>query len=387
MKILHMLTSVFRAGGGTSEVVPRMCEALVSLGHEVRLVTGGGHNPSDAAKRAQSKGVDIRYCPLHAIPHLGFYRATAEFKSELIEGMRWADVVHIHGHWQDTNWLTARLVRKSGKPYVMQPHGFLEPERLKISKWQKKIIGALIERGNLNHANAVIATAESEKDGIVRYGVRVPIHIVPIGIDTEAIDEATPSNDLLKKLGADPSKKTLLYLSRITPVKGLDMLADSWCQLQKYHNVWQLLIVGPDDRGYTSIIKRLYGDKIKDGSVIFSGPVFGVDKTSLLKSVDAFVLPTRSENFSIAVQEALVAGLPTVCTKGAPWAMIAENNAGEWVDINADAIAGGLRRIFDADNVTLANMSESAKSIIRKNFGWKTISECLSEVYESAIRR
>ena len=387
MNILHVLTSVFKAGGGTSEVVPRMCEALVAAGHNVRLVTGGGDNPADAALRAKSKGVDIRYCPLHHIPHVGFYRMTHVFKDELIGGMTWSDVVHIHGHWQDVSWFAASLARKMRKPYVMQPHGFLEPERLKISKWQKRIIGALIERGNLNHANAVIATAESEKVGIERYGVKVPIFVVPIGIDTDAIDAAKPNKELLEKLGAQPGKKTLLYFSRITPVKGLDLLADAWCQLDAYHDKWQLLIVGPDDRGYTSIIKHLYRDKVKDDSVIFSGPVFGEDKNVLLRSVDAFVLPTRSENFSIAVQEALAAGLPTVCTKGAPWGIIAENNAGEWVEIEADAIADGLRRVFDADANCLMRMSAAGRFIIEKNFQWNAISKNLTTIYDTITRR
>lgn len=386
MKILHVLSSVFRAGGGTSEVVPRMCEALVSSGHEVRLVTGGGDNPSDAAVHARANGVDIRYCPLCSIPCLGFRKVTRLFGKELESGVQWADIVHIHGHWEDTTWTATRLARKYEKPYVMQPHGFLEPERLKISKWKKRIIGFMIERRNLNHANCVVATAESEKIGIEKYGVETPISIVPIGIDTESIDAARPDRGILAELGLDANKKTLLYLSRITPIKGLDLLAEAWRSLKDFHGKWQLLIAGPDDRGYVKIAKQYFVDDSGNNTAVFSGPIYGEKKNVLLKTANAFVLPTRSENFGIAVQEGLSAGLPVVCTKGAPWGIVESAGAGKWVNVSADDIAEGLRSVMTADDQEVEKMAIAGKRIIQEFFKWQSVTQKLIEVYDDARR-
>lgn len=383
MRILHVVTGVHKAGGGTSEVIPRMCEALATAGQDIRLVTSAGDVPSDAALRAKVNGVDVRFCPLRSFPLLSFPCVTKQYKKELFEGVVWADVVHVHGHWQEPGWLAIKFARRLGKPYVMQPHGFLAPERLKKSKWAKRIIGALIERPNLNRATAVIATAESEKRGIEQYSIRAPIKIVPLGLDTEALDAAARSPSLLLRLGLDLAKKTLLYFSRLVPIKGLDLLAEAWAQLPELHNAWQLLIAGPDDRGYATEIQGLYSRMITDGSVIFSGPLYGNEKNALLKSVDAFVLPTRSENWGIAVQEALAAGLPVVCTKGAPWKVIADEGAGEWVDVSVSAIREGLCNVLSADDASRQKMGTVGKLIVARNFGWEGIAKKLIDLYEA----
>ncbi len=387
MNVLNVIDSVFKAGGGTSEAVPRMCEALAEEGLRVRLVTSGGEYPSNAAVKAHEKGVDVRFCPVKHVPYFSFLRVTEQFKNELYTGVAWADIVHVHGLWQDPGWVVIKQARREGKPYLMQPHGFLNKlARLNHSKWRKKLVGSLIERPNLNHAACVIATAESEKLGIERYGIKAPIEIVPIGIDTVAIDAARQDRQLLAKWGLNPSKKTLLYLSRLTPIKGLDLLAQAWARLGQFHKDWQLFIAGPDDRGYAAEIQNLYRRIIKDGSVIFSGPIYGMEKNVLLKSVDSFVLPTRSENFSIAVQEALAAGLPIVCTKGAPWKVIAAEGAGEWVEISADAICNGLRNVLSADDLTRRKMGEAGKRIVARDFGWAGISKKLVAVYQKVLQ-
>lgn len=387
MKILHVSSGLWKASGGTSEVVPRLCEALVVVGHEVRLVTGETAELSDAAVRARERGVDLRVCPALAIPHLSFLRVTKKFREEIKEGIAWADVVHIHGLWQDPPWWAAWMCRKMGKRYVIQPHGFLEPERLKISWLKKRVVGALIERPNLNSAAAVIATAESEKQGIEQYGVRVPIRIVPIGIDSDLFDAAVANRGLLTKWGLDSNKKTLLYFSRLTPIKGLDLLAQAWKGLEAFHAGWQLFIAGPDDRGYAQEIQGLYSRLIKDGSVIFSGPIYGEEKNVLLKSVDAFILPTRSENFGIAVQEALLAGVPVVCTKGAPWGEIEEYRCGYWVDVTVKAIEEGLKQVMGATDGERRAMGERGKKLVEERYQWGAIGERMVAVYRDLINR
>lgn len=386
MKILHMVTSMFASGGGTSEAVPCMCKALVEAGHEVRIVTGGGQMVSEAAINAEKAGVDVRYTRMIRIPHLNFLRVSGEFRQEIDSGVKWADIVHIHGLWQNTVWYTPKIARKYRKPYVMQTHGFLEPERLRKSAIRKHIVGHIFERPNLDSAAAIIATAESEKVSLLRYGMKSPIAIVPIGIDTGRIDAAQRNIRILSKWGLSPTKKTLLYLSRLTPIKGLDLLAVAWNRLKTFHTEWQLFIAGPDDRGYAKEVRSLYKASIVNGSVVVSGPVYGEEKNILLKSVDAFVLPTRSENFSIAVQEALAAGLPVVCTKGAPWQMIADSGAGEWVDVSVDGIYGGLRSVLSMSEASRRKMGLAGINLIVQNFSWERIAKKLAGVYQNAIR-
>ena len=374
MKILHIVSALDRVCGGTAEVVPRMCEELAAAGHEVIILTLSWSKPGAAASRAEEHGVKIRYCRRSSsvMPSLGCSR---EFAAEVKKLLHWADVAHLHGLWQWPCWRAASEAIKAGRPYVMQTHGFLEPERLKRSTIRKAIIGRLIERPHLAAARRVIATAESEKEGLLKYRVKTPVEVVPIGIDTHDIEAATGDEALLQRLGVPSGKRVVLYLSRLAPIKGLDMLAEAWMRLAEFHDKWHLLIVGGDTQGFAETVRRQYAECVTDGSASLPGPVYGPDKFRLLKSADVFVLPTRSENFGIAVLEALAAGLPVVCTKGAPWGVIAREGAGRWVDIDSEAIERGLRNVMSCGRAELDAMGAAGRRIAYRDFSWPSVTK------------
>ncbi len=371
MKILHVIPSVFKNGGGTSEVVPRLCRALQEAGDSVTLAAHWVHDISDAAKDAINAGVTYEGDSKRDgwLPHsLGYSSAFRRILPKLVAD---ADVIHIHCLWQFAGEMASKEARKQGKPYVVMPHGFLEPERLKISKWKKRVIGAVIDRPMLNHAAAVIATSESEAEGIRRYGITRPIFIVPIGLDVTNYKVSSCRG------------KTLLYFSRITPIKGLDMLANVWGQIDR--KGWKLLIVGPDDRGYTDEIKHAFAQRCPAESYEFRPPVFGGAKFRLLSSVDAFVLPTRSENWSVAVAEAMASGLPVVCTKGAPWKCLEEVRAGWWVDISEEGLLQGLSDMMNLTDTDRAMYGQRGRAWCEQHLAWKRIANDMSACYENVF--
>ena len=369
MKILHVIDSVFANGGGTSEVVPRLCRALQEVGEIVTLaalkadkVSGNTLAAIRAGVRYEGKSIRDGILPRPMGYSSQFRRLIPKLVSE-------ADIVHIHGLWQLAGWMAAKEAIRQHKPYVMMPHGFLEPERLKISPLKKKIMGALFDNPILRRANGIVATSESEAKGVRKYGLTNTIHIMPIGLDVEKYS-------ISKHQG-----KTLLYFSRITPVKGLDLLAEVWGAMDRKD--WKLLIVGPDDRGYTEVAKGFFAEKCPPGSYEFRGPVFGDEKYDLLGSVDAMVLPTRSENWSIAVAEGMASGLPVVCTKGAPWECLNVANAGWWVDVSAQGIRQGLENLVASDCQTCIQMGLNGRHWVEDNLGWPHIVKKMVEFYRS----
>lgn len=393
MRVLHVISGLRKDGGGTSEFVPQLCKALMDAGESVRIVTGRTScaDLADSAINAIKHGVDIRLCSRYNIPGLSFLRVTREFHKELEDAVRWADVVHVHGHWQDPAWHAMRLSIKYRKPYLVQSHGFLNSERLKISKWKKRIISAVLEKRFLNQSAASIATSESERDNLVKFGVNVPIHIVPIGIDTADIDAADVNWSLLENIGLNPQKKTLLFLSRISPIKGLDMLANVWSKVHCKFKDWQLLIAGSDDRGYAATVKEMFRTKSEGNSVVFSGPIYGRNKVKLLRSVNAFVLPTRNENWGIAVQEALAAGLPVICTKGAPWSCLEGGDSwgrcGWWVDASEDGILYGISKCFSCTDEERQSIGREGREYIKRSHTWQSVAEKQIMLYKDCIMR
>lgn len=364
MKILHVISSCGRELGGTSEVVPRLARAQKEIGHDVALAAFASDQLSHEAERAQAAGVRFQLVDLCShLPMLSTWGYSAIFARAIRPLVAEADIVHLHGLWQYPAFAAARLCWQLKKPYVVMPHGFLEPERLKISSLKKKIAGAFFDNRMLRRATALVATSESEAKGIRAYGLTQPIHIMPIGLDVANFHRGCRSES--------SGGRTLLYFSRITPIKGLDLLAEAWAKVVKPG--WKLLLVGPDDRGHTGLMKRLYAERCAKGSYEFREPVYGDAKYALLGSVDGFVLPTRSENWSIAVAEAMASGLPVVCTKGAPWACLETAGAGWWVDVSAEAIGEGLEKLMALSDDARAEMGTKGRRWVEENLDWRAI--------------
>lgn len=389
MKILHVISSLPKTGGGTSEIIPKICEEQVRSGLEVSIAYRDIGSLSQTAIAARSAGVKLipfngLVSPLNKISFSwGMFRGLGMLVAD-------ADIVHIHGGWLFPVWWAAHCARKLHKPYVMMPHGSLEPERLKISKWKKRIVGALFDRRAYRNAAMVWATAESESEGVRRYGVSCPVKVVPLGLDVQPYEDSRRDVGLLKRLGISPDKKLLLYFSRLTKFKGLDMLANVWAKLSSEFPDWQLVVAGPDDyHGYRSEIEVQFNACCSKESFVFTGPVYGRDKFNLLKSVSAFVLPTRNENFSIAVAEALASGVPVVCTKGAPWSVIEGcdgiGRSGWWVDTSVEGIEGGLVKVLTASDAERAGWGRNGLKLIERKFSWPVIAQKMRKAYEGLI--
>lgn len=381
MKILHVIESLRKNAGGAAEIVPVIAEEQRHCGNDVAMVTLESADYSDTAVHAQKAGVKmVAYRRSSVLPGiLGFSWTYMKELDGLIAGV---DIVHVHGLWQFFGWWAALRTRHLRKVLVMQPHGSLEPERLKISKWRKQIVGTLVDRPLLRNADCVLTTAESEREHVIKYGIAPErVKAIPLGLHSEPYLSAKSDPGLLASLGVDTSKNLLLYFSRITPIKGLDMLAEAWRLLADFHDEWQLVIAGPDDRGYTDEMKTLYGRLLPAGTYVFTGPVYGKDKFSLLKSVHAFVLPTRSENFSIAVAEAMASGLPVVCTKGAPWGIVEKAHAGYWVDVDENALSDGLCKVLGASTDERAALGKNGQECVAREYEWTSITKAMTALY------
>ncbi len=133
------------------------------------------------------------------------------------------------------------------------------------------------------------------------------------------------------------------------------------------------MIVGPDDRGYTETIKKVFAEKCPAGSYEFRGPVYGEEKFKLLASAAAFVLPTRNENWGICVAEAMASGLPVICTRGAPWPCLRDEQAGWWTDVSAEGLEGALRELMSLDGAARREMGARGRKWVEENLRWDVI--------------
>lgn len=374
MKILQVVPGLRKAGGGVSEYVPDLCQALLALGCEVGIAVCEPDSIAEKVERAERDGVRI----FRFSGNVG-WRNPILFSWGLFQGletiMQTYDFIQVNANWLFPTWWAAHVARKLGKPYVMMPHGSFAPERLKVSAWKKRLVG-WIDRHYARHAKEIWVTAEAEAEGVRMYVPGAKTEVFPIGLDVKRYQVERRGGE------GDGGRRTILFFSRISPIKGLDLLAEVWARIARSNNLnnriyeqWKLLIVGPDDRSYTEEIKKVFAAKCPAGSYEFRGPVYGEEKFELLASADAFVLPTRNENWGIAVAEAMASGLPVVCTKGAPWKCLETEKAGRWVDVSVEGIQRGVEDILALSDWERHAMGERGRRWVAENLDWKCIAE------------
>ena len=179
--------------------------------------------------------------------------------------------------------------------------------------------------------------------------------------------------------------KTILFLSRIHPKKGLPMLLDAWAAIRP--EGWKLVIAGNDEVNHTPELQTLIQKHGLAETVILAGPLYGDAKAEAFQSADLFVLPSYSENFGIVVTEALAYGLPVLTTTGCPWEELETHHCGWWVPPTPEGILSGLRAALSASNEERQRMGRRGRNLVEKNYLWPGIAERAEMVYEWIMHR
>lgn len=286
-----------------------------------------------------------------------------------------ADILHTHGLWQHPSWAALAWKKRHGQPHVVSVRGMLEPWAWQHKAWKKRPVWWLWEQRNLQSASLLHATSEQEAQAVRARGLTVPIAIIPNGVELPV--EATGGLNVEGQKSEE--KKTALFLSRIHPKKGLPLLFEAWAKVLPEH--WKLNIVGPDEGGYRVELERLVGELGLKDVVRFPGSLTGEAKEQAFRAADVFILPTHSENFGIAVAEAMAHGLPVITTHGAPWKLLEEERCGWWVPVSVDGIAAALDCATRKTSEELGAMGARGRKIAEERFAWDGIASEMISCY------
>lgn len=352
MKVLHTVASLRPETGGPARSVPGLAAAVAQAGAEVSLWS------PDVDGAPSINGVEILEGEL----------------SEVIRHGHGFDLIHDHGLWLPVNHRIAGLASRHGIPRMVSPRGMLEPWALNHRKWKKRAAWWLYQRGDLRSAIALHATADSEAEQFRRLGLKIPVHVIPNGIDLGlTTDNRQPATD----------QRTALFLSRIHPKKGLPMLVKAWSAVRP--DGWRLKIVGGGEEGHLEEVKGLVRQADLQDEWEFIGPLEGDEKRVAFSEAQLFVLPTYSENFGIAVAEALDAGLPVITTTGAPWAGLIEHCCGWWIEPELDDLEKVLREATACQSEVLREMGIRGREWVRADFAWQGIGERMLAAYDQLL--
>ena len=292
MTILHYIPSLDRTFGGTAAYM-RLLAAELGKRADLHIAT----HPSDHP-------VPIVNAAVHDISSSMLGRMKREWLG-LLDRIK-PDLVHVNGCWLPSCALVQRWAQQAGSRVVLTPHGMLEPWIMARHYWTRKVPAWwLYQKRAIMQADCLHATAESEKENLLKLGCNSKVVVIANGIDVENID--------LKKSWKRTGK--ILFLSRIHVKKGINFLMEAMAGLKDQMQGYELWIAGEGEAGYIEELKQLAGQLGIERRVRFPGGVYGDEKWRLFREADLFVLPTHSENFGIAVAEALACGTPVITTR------------------------------------------------------------------------
>jgi glycosyltransferase involved in cell wall biosynthesis len=296
-----------------------------------------------------------------------------------------SSIVHLHGLWTYVGHVARVVRRRLQCPLVLSPHGSLEPYALTMSPSRKALASLLYERRNIMTASCVWALSEQEKTSIRAHGFAGRVEVIPNGVSRAVECSAAEVADFRTRHGVARDARILLFLSRIAPKKNLPMLLKTFARSVKARPGWILLIAGSDEGGHINEVRDLIRELGIDQSVRLIGPVFGREKAYAFTSASLFVLPSHSEGLPIAVLEAMEYGKPVLVTEG--WTLPVTTSArfGWRVSVDERAFETALLEATNSSEFTLAEMGQSARSIVREQFSWDSIAKQACVLYASLV--
>lgn len=351
--------------GGPFQSVRRLAQAQSEAGLNVRVsmpwsAEAEAHIPDWSPVKTSVFGNII-------VPPLGW---SPDYAKRVVHEA--TDILHTHGLWQHPSWVALAWKRRHHQPHVCSVRGMLEPWAWRHHAWKKRPVWWLWERRNLQSASLLHATSPQEAEGLRALGLRVPIAIISNGVDL-------PEMPVAAVLEVEGVKKTALFLSRVHPKKGLPLLLHAWSKIMPPG--WELHIVGPDEGGHRRELEHQASALGLTDVVRFSGTLTGAAKEQAFREAKLFILPTHSENFGIAVAEALAHQLPVITTYGAPWELLQSERCGWWVPVSVDGIAAALDDATRKSPEELIAMGKRGRAAVAERFAWDRIAREFIDCY------
>lgn len=374
--------------GGPPVAVIEARPWLIERGHTVDIVTTTADGPDTLQVET---GRPVEWGGTHATFHrLAFpkkFLTSWSLLSYLRHRVAHYDVIHIHGLYRFHTIAASLIARRRGVPYILQAHGALNPwPRRRRRRLAKNIYHRLIEDRLIEGAAVLLCTSEEEERSIRDLGYSVATAVIPIGIDIEALREPADPADLLRRAGAGPDDLIVTFLGRISEIKGLELIVESFRSTAHSFPTARLIVAGPDDEGIAKRLAPVISAAGLSDRVSFVGSVFGSEKRALLQHSDVFLLPSGDESFGIAVAEAMAVGCPVVISPNvAIQHLVRSAGAGIVAQRDPADIAQAVATIL-SDRVAAAAMGEAGRRVVEQRFSWREVAAQLDFLYRSVTR-
>jgi len=384
LRVLHVIPSVAPSRGGPSQAVIQMVATQISIGIDAHIATtnddSSGVLDIETNKVTNYKGAPTiffeRYSPQNAA--IREFAYSTAFVGWLRGNIQNYDIIHVHAIFSFCSSYAMYLARKRNVPYLVHTMGQLDRWSLSQSPFRKKIFLLLLEKNNLQQANAIQFTSNAEQSQALELYPKLNSKVIPLGTSTPALSEDARTK-LCDQHKLNEKLPILLFMARLHHKKGLEILINALAEIK---SPFQLLIAGSGDSAYTKQLTELIDRRNISTNCSLLGFVAGEQKNLLLQGSDLFVLTSHAENFGIAVLEAMISGTPPLVTQGVALSeQITHSNTGWVCKFELSSIVEKIDEAL-SDKNKLSIKGQDARDYAMQNFQWSAICERLKTLYE-----
>ena len=385
MKILMIVPALGSIYGGPSKSVIELAEAIGKRGVNIDVVTTNANGDErinvPLLTWIEEKNYRIQYFPYWNILD---YKFSPSLTHWLFHNIGNYKLVHTNAVFSYPVLPAYWACQRNKIPYVVTPRGMLEPWALNYKSYKKGLYFSLVEKPALQKASAIHTLASTEAENIKTLNLGTPLVVIPNGI-YRANFEALPNPEIFYQEFSETRNKTLIiFLGRIDPKKGLDLLAKAFAKAHKLFPETHLIVAGQDNTGYLPTAQHYFKEEGCADAVTFTGMLTGEIKYAALAASNIYVAPSYSEGFSMSVLEGMATGLPCVITTGCNFPEA--KDVAKIVDIDPEQIANALISLLQTP-LEAKNMGDRARAFILENYTWDKIVLKMIAIYNEIIKK
>ncbi|MFG1927769.1 glycosyltransferase [Cryptosporangium sp. NPDC048952] len=381
--VVHVMASVARRDGGPSTAVRNIDKALRSKGVRSFILATVADGPRASLdfpthEVVAEDGAHIWYCrrsrPLALM-------ASWQQLARLWRASANVGTIHVHGVYLANSIYSYVVARLRKKPYVVHPHGTLEPYQERKGSRRKRLFNCLIGERILRNADAVIACSQMEVESLRARGQGYRVYKATLGAANPEPRRPAWSDEVLSDWLSEPRSRRLIFLGRLAKKKRPDLLLDAWAM---GNTSGALLIVGPqEDWTHEQLESHLPGGA-QDHRVYFAPAASAAESAWLLQHAGIFVLPSENENFGISVVEAMLNGCAVIVT-AATGSSEHVKRAGAGIvlgQLSAEGVAQAMQLLVHDERLT-REFGVRATNYAADNLTWEAATDQIASIYST----
>jgi glycosyltransferase involved in cell wall biosynthesis len=378
-RIVFVVSSISRSGGGVAEAVRLLAQAVhgQSTGLEVMTL-------EDRYYREDLRNwppLLVRAFTLIGTSRYGFSPGLlfALLRSD-------ADIAHVHGVWTFECFAVYLWAMLKGKPYIVTPHGMLEAWVRKRSPVLKRIVSLLYQNRFLRRAALFHLLTERERVDVADFACDRRVRVVPNYVEPFEPPRDPPGWWHKEFEGRD----VYLFFGRIHEKKGCVELCAAWdrlCSADAAFRDRSVLVFGGWIDGMQGFEDRVAELHARYGNVVFTGPQYGECKRRSFAVATFFLLPSKSEGLPIAILEAWAAGKPVLMSRECNLQIGFETGAALEIGFDEEGIRNGLMSASSMARQQRLEMARAARTLSAERYSVQAVASDMMALYRDALTR